>query len=108
MHRRDAAIRRDRQALGLPGNDPAGALLLSVTNRVTGPARIAADRRGHGAKVVHESGYARIVVMDSLVCPQASAQIQAVWFQLEELIDQLDELTVDIGEPDAKVQVFCE
>jgi hypothetical protein len=41
--------------------------------------RIAADRPGHGAKVVHESGYARIVVMDSLVCPQASAQIQAVW-----------------------------
>ena len=41
--------------------------------------RIAADRPGHGAKVVHESGYAPIVVMDSLVCPQASAQIQAVW-----------------------------
>jgi hypothetical protein len=28
--------------------------------------------------------------------------------QLEELIDQLDEVTVDINDPDAKVQVFCE
>jgi hypothetical protein len=42
VHRRDAATRQNRQALGLPGNDPASALLLSVTNRVTGPARIAA------------------------------------------------------------------
>jgi hypothetical protein len=28
--------------------------------------------------------------------------------QLEELIEQLDELTVDVDDPDAKVQVFCE
>jgi hypothetical protein len=28
--------------------------------------------------------------------------------QLEELIEQLDDLTVDVGDPDAKVQVFCE
>ena len=28
--------------------------------------------------------------------------------QLQELIDQLDDVTVDIDEPDAKVQVFCE
>jgi hypothetical protein len=28
--------------------------------------------------------------------------------QLEELIDQLDEVTIDISEPDAKMQVFCE
>jgi hypothetical protein len=28
--------------------------------------------------------------------------------QLEELIDQLDELTVDVDGPDGKVQVFCE
>jgi hypothetical protein len=27
---------------------------------------------------------------------------------LEELIDQLDELTVDVDDPEAKVQVFCE
>jgi len=28
--------------------------------------------------------------------------------QLEELIEQLDELTVDVDDPDTKVQVFCE
>jgi polyhydroxyalkanoate synthesis regulator phasin len=28
--------------------------------------------------------------------------------QLEELIEQLDELTVDVDDPGAKVQVFCE
>lgn len=28
--------------------------------------------------------------------------------QLEELIEHLDELTVDIDSPDAKVQIFCE
>jgi hypothetical protein len=28
--------------------------------------------------------------------------------QLEELIDQLDDLTIDVDDPDAKVQVFCE
>jgi hypothetical protein len=28
--------------------------------------------------------------------------------QLEELIDQLGDLTVDVDEPDSKVQVFCE
>jgi hypothetical protein len=28
--------------------------------------------------------------------------------QLEELIDQLDDVTVDVDQPDAKVQVFCE
>ena len=28
--------------------------------------------------------------------------------QLEELIDQLDDVTVDVNEPDAKIQVFCE
>jgi hypothetical protein len=28
--------------------------------------------------------------------------------QLEELIDQLDDVTVDVDDPDAKVQVFCE
>jgi hypothetical protein len=27
---------------------------------------------------------------------------------IEELIDQLDELTVDVDDPDGKVQVFCE
>ncbi|CAM5448951.1 hypothetical protein GCM10010390_25190 [Streptomyces mordarskii] len=27
---------------------------------------------------------------------------------LEERIDQLDEVTVDVDDPDAKVQVFCE
>ncbi|AJE44344.1 SHOCT-like domain-containing protein [Streptomyces nodosus] len=27
---------------------------------------------------------------------------------LEDLIDQLDEVTVDVDDPDAKVQVFCE
>jgi SHOCT-like domain len=27
---------------------------------------------------------------------------------IEELIEQLDELTVDVDQPDAKVQVFCE
>ena len=28
--------------------------------------------------------------------------------QLEELIDQLDDVDVDVDDPDAKVQVFCE
>lgn len=28
--------------------------------------------------------------------------------QLEELIEQLDELTIDVDDPDSKVQVFCE
>lgn len=28
--------------------------------------------------------------------------------QLEELVDQLDELTVDINDPGSKIQVFCE
>ncbi|MFI0479599.1 SHOCT-like domain-containing protein [Actinomadura sp. 9N215] len=28
--------------------------------------------------------------------------------QLEELIDQLDDVTVDVDDPDAKVQIFCE
>jgi hypothetical protein len=28
--------------------------------------------------------------------------------QLEELIDQLDEVTLDVNDPDSKVQVFCE
>ena len=28
--------------------------------------------------------------------------------QLEDLIDQLDELTLDVDDPDSKVQVFCE
>ena len=27
---------------------------------------------------------------------------------IEELIEQLDDVTVDIDDPDAKVQVFCE
>lgn len=27
---------------------------------------------------------------------------------IEELIEQLDDLTVDVDQPDAKVQVFCE
>jgi hypothetical protein len=27
---------------------------------------------------------------------------------LEELIDQLDEVTVDVDDPDSKIQVFCE
>jgi hypothetical protein len=27
---------------------------------------------------------------------------------IEELIEQLDDLTVDVDDPDAKVQVFCE
>ncbi|MEU3188571.1 hypothetical protein ABZ707_30910 [Streptomyces sp. NPDC006923] len=27
---------------------------------------------------------------------------------IEELIEQLDELTIDVDDPDAKVQVFCE
>ena len=28
--------------------------------------------------------------------------------QLEELVDHLDELTVEVDQPDAKVHVFCE
>ncbi|MER5227827.1 hypothetical protein [Streptomyces flaveus] len=27
---------------------------------------------------------------------------------LEELVEQLDEVTVDVDDPDGKVQVFCE
>jgi hypothetical protein len=62
------------------------------------------------------------VRLTSLIPPQALSRINAELDksgvpidltqlkpqQLEELIEQLDELTVDIDDPDAKVQVFCE
>jgi hypothetical protein len=28
--------------------------------------------------------------------------------QLEELVDQLDDVTIDVDDPDSKVQIFCE
>jgi hypothetical protein len=62
------------------------------------------------------------VRLTSLVPPQALAKANAELTKsgvpidltelkpqhLEELIDQLDEVTVDIDDPDTKMQVFCE
>jgi hypothetical protein len=62
------------------------------------------------------------VRLASLVPPQALAKVNAELDKsgipidltelkpqhLEELIEQLDDLTVDVDDPDAKVQVFCE
>jgi hypothetical protein len=61
------------------------------------------------------------VRLASLVPPQALARINAELNRsgvpidltelkpqhLEELVDQLDEITVDVDDPDGKVQVFC-
>jgi hypothetical protein len=62
------------------------------------------------------------VRLTSLIPPQAVAKVNAQLErngvpidlaqlkpqQLEELIDHLDEVTVDVDDPSAKVQVFCE
>jgi hypothetical protein len=62
------------------------------------------------------------VRLTSLVPPQALAKANAELQKsgvpidltelkpqhLEELIDQLDEVTIDLDEPDTKMQVFCE
>ncbi|HET7012955.1 MAG TPA: hypothetical protein VFI65_03525 [Streptosporangiaceae bacterium] len=62
------------------------------------------------------------VRLASLIPPQAVTKINEKLYesgvpidltelkpqQLEELIDQLGDLTVDVDEPDSKVQVFCE
>ncbi|MGH3198723.1 MAG: SHOCT-like domain-containing protein [Streptosporangiaceae bacterium] len=62
------------------------------------------------------------VRLTSLIPPQALTKINAELNKsgvpidltqlktqdIEELIDQLDDVTVDVDEPDAKVQVFCE
>jgi len=62
------------------------------------------------------------VRLTSLIPPQALAKVndeltksgvpidltQLKPQHIEELIEQLDELTVDVDQPDAKVQVFCE
>ena len=62
------------------------------------------------------------VRLTSLIPPQALTQVNAELSKsgvpidltqlkpqhIEELIEQLDEVTVDVDQPDAKVQVFCE
>ncbi|MFR9779706.1 SHOCT-like domain-containing protein [Micromonospora sp. MS34] len=62
------------------------------------------------------------VRLTSLIPPQALAQVNAELNRsgvpidltqlkpqhIEELIDHLDDVTVDVDQPDAKVQVFCE
>jgi hypothetical protein len=62
------------------------------------------------------------VRLTSLIPPQALTQVNAELNKsgvpidltqlkpqhIEELIEQLDDLTVDVDDPDAKVQVFCE
>jgi hypothetical protein len=62
------------------------------------------------------------VRLTSLIPPQALAKVNAELNKsgvpidltelkpqhLEELIEQLDDLTVDLDDPDAKMQVFCE
>ncbi|MEV4197126.1 SHOCT-like domain-containing protein [Micromonospora globbae] len=62
------------------------------------------------------------VRLTSLVPPQALAKVNEELHRsgvpvdltqlkpqhIEELIEQLDDLTVDVDQPDAKVQVFCE
>jgi hypothetical protein len=62
------------------------------------------------------------VRLTSLIPPQAVAKVNAQLDKqgvpidlselkpqhLEELIDQLDDVTVDIGDPDSKIQIYCE
>ncbi|GAA5021580.1 SHOCT-like domain-containing protein [Streptomyces siamensis] len=62
------------------------------------------------------------VRLTSLIPPQARAKVNAQLNQsgvpidlaelkpqhLEELIEQIDDLTVDVDDPDGKVQIFCE
>jgi SHOCT-like protein len=62
------------------------------------------------------------VRLTSLIPPQALTQVNAELSKsgvpidltqlkpqhIEELIEQLDDVTVDVDQPDAKVQVFCE
>ena len=62
------------------------------------------------------------VRLTSLIPPQALTKVNAELTKsgvpidlgelkpqhIEELIDQLDELTVDVDDPDGKIQVFCE
>jgi hypothetical protein len=62
------------------------------------------------------------VRLTSLVPPQALAKVNAELDKsgvpidltqlkpqhIEELVEQLDELTIDVDQPEAKVQVFCE
>jgi len=62
------------------------------------------------------------VRLTSLIPPQALTQVNTKLHEsgvpidltqlkpqhIEELIEQLDEVTVDVDDPDAKVQVFCE
>ena len=62
------------------------------------------------------------VRLTSLIPPQALTQVNAQLNKsgvpidltqlkpqhIEELIEQLDDVTVDVDQPDAKVQVFCE
>ncbi|MGH3280195.1 MAG: SHOCT-like domain-containing protein [Trebonia sp.] len=44
--------------------------------------------------------------LDKVGVPIDLAQLKPQ--QLEELIDQLDDVTVDVDDPDTKIQVFCE
>jgi hypothetical protein len=62
------------------------------------------------------------VRLTSLIPPQAVTKINAELSksgvpidlgqlkpqQLEELVEQLDDVTVDVDDPDAKIQIFCE
>jgi hypothetical protein len=62
------------------------------------------------------------VRLTSLIPPQALTQVNAELNrsgvpidltqlkpqQLEELVEQLDDVTIDVDQPDAQVQVFCE
>ena len=62
------------------------------------------------------------VRLTSLIPPQALAQVNAELNKsgvpidltqlkpqhIEELVEQLDDVTLDVDQPDAKVQVFCE
>jgi hypothetical protein len=62
------------------------------------------------------------VRLTSLIPPQALTQVNAELAKsgvpidltqlkpqhIEELIEQLDDVTIDVDQPDAKVQVFCE
>jgi hypothetical protein len=62
------------------------------------------------------------VRLASLIPPQALTKVNAELYKsgvpidltelkpqhIEELIEQLDDLTIDVDDPDSKVQVFCE
>ena len=83
-----------------------------------GPAAKADDIAVGGGVALLRAG----VRLTSLIPPQALTQVNAELTKsgvpidltqlkpqhIEDLVEQLDDVTVDVDQPDAKVQVFCE